>query len=78
MKSYEVAYDKTTMFRSSCSCSNVSDVPDAGLVSDNLCIDRNLTCANGDCDPQTGKCVCPRKMRAIRQDGGRTRCVYSK
>ena len=62
----------------SCSCSNVSDVPSAGLVSDNLCIDRNLTCTNGACNPQTGKCVCPRKMRAIRQEGGGTRCVYSK
>ncbi|KAJ7385349.1 hypothetical protein OS493_016426 [Desmophyllum pertusum] len=55
---------------------NVFDVPNAGLVSENRCSDRNLTCANGACDPLAGKCVCPRKMRAIRQTGGGTRCVY--
>ena len=55
-----------------------SDVANAGLISENRCSDRNLTCANGACDPLAGKCVCPRKMRADRQEGGQTRCVYSK
>ncbi|KAL9986473.1 hypothetical protein ACROYT_G000628 [Oculina patagonica] len=55
---------------------NVFDVPNAGPVSEDRCIDRNMTCANGACDPLAGKCVCPRKMRGIRQKGGDTRCVF--
>ena len=58
-----------------------SDVPNAGFISENRCFDKNTSCINGACDPMVGKCVCPRRMRAIRLKGGNEedmRCVFSK
>lgn len=55
---------------------SVFDVRNAGLVSVDRCSGKNLTCANGACDPLLGKCVCPRKMRANRKENGQTTCVY--